>query len=268
MNKKIAFIGAGNMAEALLSGFLKSRLASKNHITVSDIRVDRLGYLKKKYGISTEKDNLKAVNSADIIFLAVKPQQVGEVLKEVSQGIRTSQLIISIAAGITTNLIEQYLKGSAVIRTMPNTPALAGEGAIAVCAGKKARRNHLELAKKLFSTVGKVVALSEDKMNAVTALSGSGPAYIFYLAEAMEKAGEAMGLSKEISEILSKQTILGAGRLLMTSKLNSSELRRMVTSPGGTTEAAIKHFEEKELLDIIKTALRRAKKRAEELACK
>ena len=265
MNKNITFIGAGNMAEALISGFLKSGLVSKSRITASDIKSARLSYLKKKYGIRTEKINHDAVKNADIVFLAVKPQQTEDVLCGLSLYVRRSQIVISLAAGITTKFIEKYLK-AAVIRSMPNTPALVGEGAIALSKGSLASARDLAAAKDLFSAVGTVVTLNEKYMNAVTALSGSGPAYVFYLAEAFEKAGEHLGLSREISTVLARQTIFGAGKLLKQSKLNSSALRTMVTSPGGTTEAAIKHFEKHEFLNIVYGAVKEAAKRARKIS--
>lgn len=264
MNKNITFIGAGNMAEALISGFLKSGLVSRSRITAADVRSARLAYLKKKHGIRVEKSNRDAVKNADIVFLAVKPQQMDDVLCDISLFVKKTQLVVSLAAGITTKFIERYIKAP-VIRSMPNTPALVGEGAIAVSKGSLATAKDLSTAKELFSAVGMVVALSEEHLNAVTALSGSGPAYVFYLAEAFEKAGEHLGLSKEISASLAKQTIFGAGKLLKQSKLNSSALRTMVTSPGGTTEAAIKHFEKHEFLNIVRGALRKARQRASEL---
>ena len=264
MNKNITFIGSGNMAEALISGFLKSGLISGSRLTAADVRSARLAFLKKKYGICTEKCNRNAVKNADIVFLAVKPQQMEAVLCDISLFVRRSQLVISLAAGITTTFIEKYLK-TAVIRSMPNTPALVGEGAIAVSKGRWASAKDLATAITLFSSVGTVVALKEKYLNAVTALSGSGPAYVFYLAEAFEKAGEHLGLSKEVSTVLSRQTIFGAGKLLKHSKLNSSALRAVVTSPGGTTEAAIKHFEKHEFLEIVRGALKKARQRASQL---
>ena len=264
MKKNITFIGAGNMAEALISGFLKSGLVSKSRITAADLKGARLSYLRKKYGIRTEKSNRNAVKNADIVFLAVKPQQMEDVLRDLALFVRKGQLVISLAAGITTKFIESYLQ-TAVIRSMPNTPALVGEGAIAVSKGRWASKKDLSTAKELFSTVGTVVALDEKHLNAVTALSGSGPAYVFYLAEAFEKAGEHLGLSKEVATALSKQTIFGAGKLLKQSDLNSSALRKMVTSPGGTTEAAIKHFEQQGFLNIVRGALSKAQNRAKQL---
>ena len=264
MNKNITFVGAGNMAEALISGFLKSGLVSKSRVTAADVKGSRLSYLKKKYGIRTERSNRKAVEKANIIFLSVKPQQMQGVLLDISLSVRKPQLVISLAAGITTKFIEKYLR-AAVVRSMPNTPALVGEGAIAVSKGRWASAKDLATAKKLFLAVGTVVSLKEKDLNAVTAISGSGPAYVFYLAEAIEKAGVRLGLSKDVSAGLSKQTIYGAGKLLKQSDLNSSALRKMVTSPGGTTEAAIKHFEQQGFLNIVRGALSKAQNRAKQL---
>ncbi|MCX5781227.1 MAG: pyrroline-5-carboxylate reductase [Elusimicrobia bacterium] len=267
MKKFITFIGAGNMAEALISGFLKKNIVPRNCLTAFDIKGKRLIYLKKKYEIRTEKKNEKALRNADIIFLAVKPQQIKDVLTEISVFIKKSQLIISLAAGVTTKFIEKYLKkGTPVVRSMPNMPALVGEGATGICKGAWAKNNHLEIAEKLFLTVGKVLPFNEKNINAVTALSGSGPAYVFYLTEALEKAGRSLGLSKKASEILSRQTVFGAGKLLKESGLSPKDLRVKVTSPGGTTAAAINYFEEKRFLSIFYGALKKAEKRARELS--
>ena len=265
MNKNITFIGAGNMAEALISGFLRSGIVLKNRLTAADVRSGRLNFLKKKYGIRTEANNVVAVKGSDIIFLAVKPQQMETVLSGISSSVRRTQLVISLAAGIKTTFIEKFLN-AAVVRSMPNTPALAGEGAIAISKGRWASGKDMMTAEKLFSTVGIVVKVKEELLNAVTALSGSGPAYIFYMAEAFEKAGMDMGLSEEVSRELSSQTIYGAGKLLKQGNLKASELRRLVTSPGGTTAAAISHFEKHEFLKIVKNALKEAKKRAGEIS--
>jgi pyrroline-5-carboxylate reductase len=267
VEKIIVFIGSGNMAEALISGLSGSGLVEKKNIIAADIRPERLRYIAKKYGVKTAADNLRALPQADIVFLAVKPQQMEAFFAEAAGAIRRSQLIISIAAGITTNCIEKHLPaGTAVVRAMPNTPALLGEGAIGIAKGSAARPAHMALAKKLFGTVGTVVELPESSLNAVTALSGSGPAYIFYLCEALAEAGAAMGLSGEVADLLARQTIKGAGRMLSAMKTDAAELRRNVTSPGGTTEAAIAHLEKSKFKDIIAGALQQANRRAGELS--
>jgi pyrroline-5-carboxylate reductase len=265
IDKTIGFLGAGNMAEALINGFVKSGLIKPSRITAGDVRKDRLRKIKLKYEINTAS-NKDVAHKSGIIFIAVKPKDVNVLLNEVGSCITQRQLVVSIAAGINTNRIEGFLKkGVPVIRTMPNTPALVGEGAIAVSKGKTVKKSHINTAKTLLGTAGLVVELPEKNINAVTALSGSGPAYVFYLAEAMEKAGRRAGLNGQVVKKLTYHTILGAGRLMLGMGLSPEELRRMVTSPKGTTEAAIKHLEENKFQKIVMDAIAKAYKRAVEL---
>ena len=267
IKKNIVFLGAGNMAEALIKGMVGSGLVLPSCITATDTRPERLAYLRRKLRIKTLRDNRTAVGNADIIFLAVKPQQMESVLSETGASLRPSQIVISIAAGITSGYIERFLpKGTPVIRSMPNTPALLGAGAIALAAGKCATRAHIALSKILFSVSGAVVELPEAQINAVTALSGSGPAYVFYLAEAMTKAGVALGLPDDIAALLARQTVFGAGKMLGELSTPTAELRRNVTSPGGTTAAAIEVLEKNKFADTLCRAIGRAEKRARELA--
>jgi pyrroline-5-carboxylate reductase len=266
INKKICFLGAGNMAEAIISGLLKSRLVAPGNITACDIRKERLSFLKKKYKITVESENIKAVSKSDVIFVSVKPKDVASLLCEISPGLSKNKVVVSIAAGITIRSIEKELRGIPVIRTMPNTPLMVGFGAIGLSKGRWAQKKHLDLVSALFSVSGKVVKLPESKLNAVTALSGSGPAYVFYVCEAMEKAGALMGLPKDVSKVLTIQTILGSAKMLELSGVPAQELRRRVTSPGGTTEAAVKYFEANKFEDIFVRALRKAKDRAQELS--
>ncbi|MBN1622205.1 MAG: pyrroline-5-carboxylate reductase [Endomicrobiales bacterium] len=267
IKKKIAFLGAGNMAEALIRGLVESGLVSKRDIYASDVREKRLKYIKSKYKVNISGSNKETVKKCSIIFICVKPQNMKELLDEISSLINASQLVISIAAGVSAGKIEKYLaKGTPVIRSMPNTPALLGLGAIAISKGRWASKRYMNLASNLFKTVGLVVELPENKINAVTALSGSGPAYVFYLSEAMEKAGEKIGLSKEVSKSLTYQTILGSGKMLNSLSVSSSELRKRVTSPGGTTEAAIKHLEKNKFLNIFIKAVQEARNRAFKLS--
>lgn len=267
LSQKICFLGAGNMAEALISGLLNSGIVSASKITAVDLRNERLDYCRKKFGIEVTSDSSSAIRESDLIFLAVKPQQIEALLFEISRYVRANQLVISIAAGVTTGYIEKFFKSDApVIRCMPNTPALLGEGAIAVCPGKDAKQSHVKLALRIFSTVGIAIELPEKKIDAVTALSGSGPAYVFYLAETLARAGAEIGLEPGVSDMLSRQTIFGAGKMLSYLKAHPSELRKNVTSPGGTTEAAIKHLETKKFSEIITGAVKQAYKRARQLS--
>lgn len=265
-NKRICFIGSGNMAEALLSGFIRAGAVSKKNIAACDIRKERTLYLSRKYGIRTSPDNVKPALSADIVIIAVKPAQVSGVLGQLSGKLRKTQLVITIAAGIRTKLFEKYLPGIPVIRVMPNTCALLGEGMIVLCRGRYAGRSDEKAAVKLFGSAGAVLVQPERMFDAVTAVSGSGPAYVFYLAESMIEAAVRMGFSRPSAELLVIQTIFGAGRMLKNSPDSPGILRMKVTSPGGTTEKAIGYLRRKGFPGILSQAIKLAGKRAFELS--
>lgn len=255
------------MGEALIAGLLKSGHWKPSQITACDIRQDQLAKLQTQYKVRASSDNRWAVRGASVILLAVKPQHMKHVLEELGPVIQKNQLVLSIAAGITTALIEKYLaKGVPVIRIMPNTPALVSLGMSGLARGKAARDGDEKLATSIMATVGAVAAVSEKDMDAVTAVSGSGPAYVFYLAEAMKDAGVAMGLAPHIADLLVRQTIQGAGKLLAQSHEEPQTLRARVTSPGGTTEAALKVMERAKVRGIFKRALIRARSRSLELS--
>jgi len=254
------------MAEALIKGV-------KGHaISASDVRKSRLNYLKKEYRVKTFSSNKELVRQADIIILAVKPQSIKGVLKEVSGRTHGSaptqgKLFISIAAGITIKSIEKFLGGkTAVIRVMPNTPALINAGISVLAKGRYAKTNHLNKARKIFLSVGKVIIMKENKINAVTAISGSGPAYFFYLVECLIKTGVKLGLKKKDARALAIETALGSVKLIKASKLSAQELRKRVTSKGGTTEAAFKVFKKNKLDSIIEAAVKSAAKKSKELS--
>lgn len=261
MNKTITFIGGGNMAEALIRGLLS---AKAGRIIATDVRAERLEQLQRTYGIETSSDNAASAAKADIVVLAVKPQKMSAVL----EGLKIkSQLLISIAAGITTARIERELGGEPrVVRSMPNTPALVGAGAAALCKGRFATEADLATAERILSAVGIVVRTDEQQLDAVTALSGSGPAYIFYMAEAMIAAGVEAGLPEDVAKRLAVQTVFGAGKLLAESGELPSELRRKVTSPGGTTEAALKVKIDRGFAKIVAEAIHAAARRSRELS--
>ena len=210
--------------------------------------------------------NPAIVRRADIIFLVVKPYQIEEVLKEISGNVKQTQLVISIAAGIKTQKIEKYLKKTAVIRVMPNTPALIGSGAIAITPGRYAKKSDLQFAKKLLSSCGIVVDVTEKDMDAVTALSGSGPAYIFYIAEVMRETAEKLGMQKDVVKKLVNQTLLGASKMLILSDDEPENLRQRVTSKGGTTEAAFKVLLENNFGKIFEKAIIAAAKKSKEIS--
>jgi|YelNatPaOPRAMG01_1025707.scaffolds.fasta_scaffold11544_3 pyrroline-5-carboxylate reductase len=259
MNQTLAFLGAGHMAEALIRGLLAKQVLPATNIIAHDIRPDRLEELRKKYGIRTGPPD------AAIIVLAVKPQQMRAALATLNP--RPATLFLSIAAGITTGRIETALGGQPrVVRAMPNTPALVGAGAAAVCGGRWATAADVAVAEQILGAVGIVVRVEESLMDAVTALSGSGPAYVFFVTEAMIAAGISAGLPVDVANRLAVQTVLGAGKLLVETGEAPAELRRKVTSPGGTTEAALKVMTDRQLGNLFVEAIRAAAQRSRELA--
>lgn len=264
--KTVSIIGGGNMGEVIASGIVSSKLVPAKNVVVSDVVKERLDYLKKTYKVCIEADNTKAVKSADLIILAVKPQTMGEALTDIAPAVTKSKLVISIAAGIPTTFIEGYLKkGVRVIRVMPNTPALIGEGAAALAAGSNATDNDLALAQAIFDSVGITVIVKEDLMDTVTGLSGSGPAYGFIIIEALSDAGVKMGLTRDIALKLAAQTLVGAAKLCLRGDRHPGQLKDMVTSPGGTTIAGIKALEDGKLRATLIDAVEAATLRSKEL---
>jgi pyrroline-5-carboxylate reductase len=269
LNKKVGIIGCGNMGEALLKGLINSGLVPKENIFVSDVRGECLKNIKNTYGVPTFSSNSEVVSKSEIIILAVKPQVIEGVLKEIASLIKSSQLIISIAAGITLRFLTQHLGEKAkVIRTMPNTPALVQEGVTALCAGKGVQEEELKIAQKIFHSVGKVVIVDESLMDAVTGLSGSGPAYFLFILEALIDAGVKMGLSRETSTLLTVQTCLGTTKLLLATSEHPAKLRDKVTSPGGTTIYGLHALEEGGVRASLISAVEAATRRSRELGKK
>ncbi len=265
MDKKIGFIGSGYIAEAIISGIVKTCCSAKN-IFISDINNSRANFVCRKYRVVKCSGNLSVVKSSDIIFITVKPNQIADVLEEIAGNFDNRKLLISVAAGIKTSKIEKYLGKVSVVRVMPNTPALIGIGAIALTPGRYAKKSDLQSAKKLLSACGIVVEVKEKDMDTVTAVSGSGPAYVFYVAEIMMKTAVKLGLEKEIAEKLVNQTLLGASKMLILSDDGPEVLRRKVTSKGGTTESAFKILTKKKFGSILEKAIISAKKRATKLS--
>ncbi|MGE4385748.1 MAG: pyrroline-5-carboxylate reductase [Endomicrobiaceae bacterium] len=265
-DKKVTFIGSGNMAEAIISGFVKYDIINRANIICNDISQERLQVISQKYAVEIQHDKLKALENADIVFLAIKPQQFNFVLDEYAKEISKAKLIVTIAAGISTDFVEKKLsKKSVVIRVMPNTPALVGKGAIAVCGGANATKDNITDIADMFSVIGRVVCVEEKLMNAITAVSGSGPAYVFYFSEVMRNVAEKLGIPGDIAKELVYQTIYGSGKMLIESGLDDAVLRKNVTSPGGTTEKAMEEFMNSNFSEIVSSALTKAKQRAEEL---
>lgn len=266
-DKTIAIIGAGNMGEALVRGLLVSKAIEPHQLIAADVRAHRLEQFSAQFGISVVDDNAAAVERADIVLLAVKPQQMAEVLRSVRPWMSRDKLVISIAAGIPTARIELELGDTTrVVRVMPNTPAQIGEGAAALSKGRHATDEDLAAATAILGAVGTTASTDEIHLDAVTALSGTGPAYVFLVAEAMIKAGIEVGLSEELARKLTLQTIIGAAKLLLQSGEEPAELRRKVTSPNGTTEAAMKVMTEGRLVDVFVEAVKAAASRSRELS--
>lgn len=265
--KRIVLVGGGNMGEALIAGLIASKQWKPSQIIVTDVRPEQLERLKAKYRVGTSADNRWAAREASIILLAVKPQQMRHVLEDLGPIIRQEQLVLSIAAGISTAFLEKFLaKGVPTVRVMPNTPALVGAGASGLARGKWATLSHEKAATAILATVGRVVTVDEKDMDAVTAVSGSGPAYVFYLAEAMKEAAVRLGLAPTVADVLVRQTLKGAGQLLAQSHEEAQTLRHRVTSPGGTTEAALNVLKGGRLKGLFLRALKRAAQRSHELA--
>jgi pyrroline-5-carboxylate reductase len=264
--KKVGFIGGGKMGGALAAGIVANKLVPSSHVMVADVDRERLDELAKAYGIVVAKDNKRVAREADILILAVKPQNMGEVLSDLAAVVGKSCLVISIAAGISIKFIEERLKkGVRVIRVMPNTPALIGEGMAALAISASATQKDLAQARQIFDAVGLTVEVKEELMNAVTGLSGSGPAYGFIIIEALSDAGVRMGLSRDVALKLAAQTLLGAAKLCLKGDKHPGELKDMVASPAGTTIAGIKALEEGKIRATLMAAVEAATLRAKEL---
>jgi len=257
----IGFIGGGNMAEAIIKG-IAHRYAG--NIIVSEPRDERRAYLEKTYNIKTTPRNRDVASSADIIILAVKPQEMGNVLDEISDVIPEEKTVVSIAAGITLSYLSTRLKTRKIVRIMPNTPALIQEGMSVMSMCECINERDIEVIRDIFMSVGRLLTLPEKYMDAVTALSGSGPAFIAYFVEAMIEGGVRTGLSEGNANALAVQTLLGTAQLLDTG-MSPLKLREMVTSPKGTTAAGLAVFEEKGLKEIVVAAIAAATERAKEL---
>jgi len=268
-NQKIGIIGAGNMGEAIMKGLLTGPYAYKpKDIIISDVSKERLWFLKKEYNVKTVSYNEEAVESSDIIILAVKPQNMAPVIFETRKFINPDKLVISIAAGIKTSFIEKHLLGKVpVIRVMPNMPALVQKGISAFCAGKHIKSAHKKTVMQILSNIGSVVEVREGQMDAVCAVSGSGPAYFLFLTEKLIDAGIKNGLSETIAVKLAIETAAGAAAIMSTVKEAPGILRSRVTSKGGTTEAAFKVFEKEGLGKIFEKGVKAAIKRSRELSC-
>lgn len=260
----IGFIGGGKMAEALIKGM--GTQGNKN-IVVSEILEERRQYLGTTYGIKTTQSNQEIASTCAVIILAVKPQNMATVLDEVADSITEDKIVVSIAAGITLEYLQKKLKTKKIVRVIPNTPALVQEGMTALSFNEFFSAQDTTTILELFTSVGKVLTIPESSMNAISALSGSGPAFIALFLETLIEAGVKMGLPHEHATLAAHQTLIGTATLLKTG-MSLEHVRQMVTSPGGTTAEGLRFFEKKELKEIVAGALYASLKKAEELGCK
>jgi pyrroline-5-carboxylate reductase len=264
--RTVGFVGGGNMGEALIKGLIAANLVPAKAIHATDVRADRLKDLDRQYGIQVSSDNAELVRRADIVILAVKPQIMEPVLKEIAPAVTPRKLLISIAAGVSTAKIRAGLgKDARLIRVMPNTPALVLEGATAIAKADGLEPDDLDTAGEIFRAVGRVVVLTEDLLDAVTGLSGSGPAYIAVVIESLADGGVRMGLDRITAMTLATQTVLGAAKLLLKTGLHPGALKDMVSSPGGTSIAGIAALEEGGIRTTFIKAVERATQRSREL---
>lgn len=267
MDKKVAFIGAGSMADAIISGIMYKELLNSSQITVTNKNNrERLKRLEEKYQIRIMKNKEIELNEADIIVLSTKPYDLKEAVYSIKPYIRPEQIIISVIAGISTDEITALIeKDNPIIRAMPNTSASIGFSATALTAGTYASNEHLRVAEELFTGIGATAIVDEKDMHIVTGISGSGPAYFYYMVEAMESAAIESGLDKETARLLITETVVGAGEMLKQSEEPAADLRRKIMSPAGTTEAGINTLDKNNFKQIIMECVRSAEKRSMEL---
>jgi pyrroline-5-carboxylate reductase len=265
--KKIAFLGAGKMGGIILQALLKNGMLSAKSTRATVAHPERARELSAKFKVKVGTDNAEAVKSADIIVIAVKPQVVEEVVREISHHVTPKQVIVSVAASVPTAMIEKNLPAAVpVIRAMPNTPCLLGSGMTAICKGRHASAKDVALTSHLFEVVGRTVVVDEKHMDAVTALSASGPAYIYIILESLAEAGVKVGLPRDIATLLAAQTTLGAARVVLETGDHPALLKDAVTTPAGCTIDAIMELEEGKLRVTLIKAVVKAAQRAKELA--
>jgi pyrroline-5-carboxylate reductase len=265
--RKVAFLGGGKMGEALISGLIRSGGRGTDEIIVTNRREERARELAGKYGVAATLDNAEAVRWADVVVLMAKPQDIETLLSQIREHVGSDKLVISFAAGVRTSFVEKHLPDEVpVVRVMSNVPVMVDEAMSVIAAGSHASDAHLDVAEELLGYVGKVIRLKEKHLDAVTATSGSGPAYFFLLAEAMIEACILLGLSRDVATDLIVQTMLGSAKMLRDTGKHPVELREMVTSPGGTTIEAIRRLEEAGVRAAFLNAIDAARRRSVELA--
>jgi pyrroline-5-carboxylate reductase len=264
--KRVGFVGGGNMGEAMVRGLLGAGLVPAGLIAATDVRKERAEQLAKQFGITAHDDNVRLVREADVVVLAVKPQVMAGVLAEIAPAVGPRHLLISVAAGVATATIRAGLgKDARIIRVIPNTPALVLQGATAIARGAGLRPDDLAVAEAIFGAVGRVVVLDESLLDAATGVSGSGPAYVAIVVEALADGGVRMGLDRATAMTLATQTVLGAATLLRETGMHPGSLKDMVASPGGTTIAGIAALEESGVRAAFIRAVERATLRSREL---
>ncbi len=263
---QIAFVGAGNMAEAMVAGLLHGKLVHETRLVASDVVPSRLDWLKRTYGIRTTRSNREAVVGAQVIVLAVEPQVLDEVLAEIAPVVDSGIVIVSVAAGYPIARIARHLNGvTRIVRAMPNTPSIIREGVTAMAHHTSLPEEDLAVARALFTAIGTVVIVAERSMDVVTGLSGSGPAYIFVMIEALADGGVKMGLPRETAQLLAAQTVAGAARLVVDSREHPGVLKDRVASPGGTTIAGLHELERGRFRATVISAVEAASRRSAEL---
>lgn len=264
--KKIAVIGAGKLGEALITGLLKQGDLKKKDIAASVKKSESADRVTKRLGIDVILDNRALVKGRDIVLLCVKPQEMDKVVRQIADVLQPRQLVITVAASVTTSFVEDRLKKAIpVIRAMPNTPSVLNAGMTAISGGRYAKEDHLKSAEQIFRCVGEVVFLEESLMDGVTGLSASGPAYLYVVIESLAEAGVKLGIPREISTLLAAQTMLGAARMVLESKAHPALLKDMVTTPAGCTIDGLLELEEGKLRVTLIKAVVKAAERAREL---
>lgn len=267
MFNKIAFIGAGSMAEAMIAGITSTAFLEKSQVFVTNKNSsERLDELSERFGVQCTYEQEQVLKGADLIILSMKPSDIKGAIGQIKQLVHEGQLIVSVAAGVSTETITKLFdREIPVVRAMPNTSASIGASATAIAGGTYATEDHMLQAKALFNTIGTTTVVNEADMHIVTGISGSGPAYFYYMVEAMEQAAVEAGLEPEVAGELITQTVIGAGEMLKSSGMPAAELRRNITSPNGTTHAGLETLARNEFAEIVKSCVINAKKRSMEL---
>lgn len=266
---RIGFLGAGNMAEALMKGIIAAGVAKAEDVICSDVIPERLDYISRSIGVATTGDNIEVANSSDVIILAVKPNLVGPVLNELKPHLSGEHLIVSIAAGVTLDYMEQHVgREVRVVRVMPNAPCMVGASASGYAMGRSARKEDKQTVQRILESVGVAFNMEEKLLDAVTGLSGSGPAYIYIVIEAMADGGVMAGLPRDVALALAAQTVYGSAKMALETRKHPGEMKDMVASPAGTTIQGIRVLEEAGVRAAFMNAVDAAAKRSKELGSK